>query len=171
MGPMAISRIDPSQNEFLAGLEARGKKENPFLRVMAHRPAVLEAFVPFYGAVTGPGSLDRRLKELAYLVASLANRCAYCTAAHLPGARKAGISEDELRAIESEQNAGFSAAEQTLIAYARDLTRTARVADATRGALAAHFTEEQVVELTLVVATANFTNRFNNGLGILPLGD
>ena len=165
---MAISRIDPAQNEFLAGLEARGKQENPFYRVMAHRPKVLENFVPFYGAIAGPGALERRLKELAYLVASIANRCAYCTAAHLPGARKAGISEDEIRAIESEQNAGFAPAEQALIAYARELTRNARVADAARDALAAHFTEEQVVELTLVVAMANFTNRFNNGLGILP---
>jgi uncharacterized peroxidase-related enzyme len=167
---MAISRIDPSQNEFLAGLEAKSKQENPFFRVMAHRPEVLKNFVPFYGAVTGPGSVERRLKELTYLVASIANRCAYCTAAHMAAARKAGITEDEIRAIENEQNAIFSPAEQALVAFARELTRAARVADATRAALTAHFTEEQVVELTLVIAIANFTNRFNNGLGIMPLG-
>src|SRR5215471_6227249 len=90
--PMAISRIDPSQNEFLAGLEARAKQPNPFFRVMAHRPEALKNFVPFYGAVAGPGSLDRRLKEIAYLTASMANRCAFCTAAHTPGAHKAGIT-------------------------------------------------------------------------------
>jgi uncharacterized peroxidase-related enzyme len=166
---MAISRIDPSQNEFLAGLEARAKKENPFFRVMAHRSEVLKNFVPFYGAVTGPGSVDRRTKELTYLVASIANRCAYCTAAHLPAARKSGVTEDEIKAIETEQNAGFAPAEQALIAYARELTRAATVSDSTRAALAAHFTDEQIVELTLVVAVANFTNRFNNGLGIMPL--
>ena len=38
----------------------------------------------------------------------------------------------------------------------------------TRDALRGKFTDEQVVEITLVVAMANFTNRFNNGLGILP---
>ena len=170
MGRMAISRIDPSQNEFLAGLEAKGKQENPFFRVMAHRPEVLKNFVPLYGAIAGPSSVERRLKELTYLVASIANRCAYCTAAHTAAARKAGITEDEVRAIENEQNAIFPPAEQALVAYARELTRTASIADATRDALAANFTEEQVVELTLVVAIANFTNRFNNGLGIMPLG-
>lgn len=167
---MAISRIDPSQNEFLAGLEARSKQPNPFFRVMAHRPEALKNFVPFYGAVAGAGSLERRLKELAYLTASIANRCAFCTAAHTPAARKAGLTDDEFRAIENEQNAGFSPAEQALIAYARELTRTARVEDSTRTALEAHFTEEQIVELTMVVAMANFTNRFNNGLNILPEG-
>ena len=71
---MPISRIDPEQNEFLAGLEAKAKQPNPFFRVMAHRPEVLKNFVPFYGSVVGPGSLDRRLKELAYLTASITNR-------------------------------------------------------------------------------------------------
>jgi len=167
---MAISRIDPSQNEFLAGLEARAKQPNPFLRVMAHRPDALKSFVPFYAAVTGSGSLERRLKELAYLVASIANHCAYCTTAHLAGGRKAGITDPEIRAIETEDNSGFSAIEQALIVYARELTRTATVQETTREALKTHFNEEQIVELTMVVAMANFTNRFNNGLNILPEG-
>ena len=52
-------------------------------------------------------------------------------------------------------------------AYARELTRTAD-ARATRDALRQHFNDEQVVEITLVAAMANFTNRFNNGLEVLP---
>ena len=34
--------------------------------------------------------------------------------------------------------------------------------------LRAHYTDEQIVEITLVVGISNLTNRFNNGLGILP---
>ena len=34
--------------------------------------------------------------------------------------------------------------------------------------LAEHFTSEQIVEMTLVAGVANFNNRFNNGLNILP---
>jgi len=167
---MAISRIDPSQDEFLAGLEARSKKPSPFFRVMAHRPEVLKTFVPLYGAITGPGSLDRRLKELAYLTASIANRCAFCTAAHTASARKAGIADAEIGALSTDQDAGFTPVEQAVIRYARELTRAARVQDSTRDAAAAQLTEEQLVELTLVVAIANFTNRFNNALGVMPEG-
>ena len=36
-------------------------------------------------------------------------------------------------------------------------------------ALAAHFTQEQIIELVLIVATANLTNRINDGLQT-PLG-
>jgi len=31
-----------------------------------------------------------------------------------------------------------------------------------------HFSEDQIVELTLVICAANFTNRFNDGLRVEP---
>jgi uncharacterized peroxidase-related enzyme len=169
-GKMSIGGIDPAQNEFLASLEAKTRKPSPFYRVMAHRPEALKSFVPFYMAVAGPGSVDRRSKELAYLAASITNRCAFCTHAHTAGARKAGITEDEIRALEGEEDSGFSAAEQAVLRYAREVTRDARPSEASRNALDAFFSEEQIVELTMVIAMANFTNRFNNSLGVMPEG-
>ena len=59
--------------------------------------------------------------------------------------------------------------ERAAIQYARELTQTAD-ADETRDALFEHFNDEQIVEITLVAAMANFTNRFNNGLEIQPEG-
>ena len=70
---------------------------------MANRPEVLKAFVPFYAAITGPGSVERRIKELVYLTVSYTNQCAYCTAAHMASGRKAGISDDEMRALQNQQ--------------------------------------------------------------------
>ena len=158
---------DPAENEFLASLEAKTKRANYFFRTMARRPEVLERFVPLYGAIMGPGTVDRRIKELVYLACSFANRCAYCTAAHLAGGKRAGITEEEIRALKAEQDDVFSAPERAAIRYARELTRTADAAE-TRGALLGQFNEEQVAEITLVAAMANFTNRFNNGLMLKP---
>jgi uncharacterized peroxidase-related enzyme len=163
----AIKRIDPAENEFLASLESKSKQANPFFRAMANRPDVLKSFVPFYATVVGAGSVERRIKVMVYLAASLANKCAFCIAANLPGARKAGITEAEVQALEQEQDAGFSEPERAALAYARELTRTAN-SEASREEMFRHFTHEQVVEITLVIAMSNFTNRFNNGLAILP---
>ena len=88
--------MSPRENEYLAELERKGK--NNFFRMMAHKPEVLKSFVPFYGAIMGPGAVDRRTKELVYLAASFANECAYCSAAHRASAKKAGITEEEIRA-------------------------------------------------------------------------
>jgi uncharacterized peroxidase-related enzyme len=163
----AINFVEPSRNEFLAELEKRSNRANHFFRTMANRPEVLKNFVPLYGAIMGPGAVDRRTKELVYLTVSYANKCAYCTAAHIASGRKAGVGEDEMCALESEQDGGFSAPERAAIQYARELTRTADAAR-TRDGLNAHFTDEQIVEITLIAAMANFTNRFNNGLDLAP---
>lgn len=165
--PAAVKAVDPAANEFLASLEAKAKKPSPFFRAMAHRPEVLKNFVPFYGAVMGPGAVDRRIKELVYLTCSYTNECAFCTAAHVATGKKAGVTEDEMRAIQTGQDHGFSEPERAAIQYARELTQDA-AADEARTKLFEHFNDEQVVEITLVAAMANFTNRFNNGLGILP---
>jgi uncharacterized peroxidase-related enzyme len=163
----AIKTVDPAQNEFLAELEAKAKRPNRFFRTMANRPEVLKNFVPFYGAVMGPGSVDRRVKELVYLTCSFTNQCAYCSAAHVASGKRAGIGEEELAALRAGRDDGFSAAEQAAIRYARELTRTANARES-GAALREHFNDEQIVEITLIAATANFTNRFNNGLEIAP---
>jgi uncharacterized peroxidase-related enzyme len=163
----AIKMVDPVDDEFLAGLEKKSQRANHFFRTMANRPEVLKTFVPLYGAVMGPGSVERRTKELVYLASSFANECAYCTAAHTASGKKAGITEDELRALQTEQDHAFTEPERAAIGYARELTRTAD-AEESRGRLLEHFTNEQVVEITLVAAMANFTNRFNNGLALEP---
>jgi alkylhydroperoxidase family enzyme len=69
--------------------------------------------------------------------------------------------------METEQYQNFSDAERAVIQYARDLTAEAS-ANESGEALYKNFNDEQVVEITLVAAMANFTNRFNNGLGVQP---
>ena len=162
-----IPLVEPAKNEYLAELERKGGRENHFFRLLAHKPEALKNFIPLYATIMGPGSVDRRTKELAYLSASMANDCAYCTAAHKPTARKNGITDEEMRAIETQQYQDFNPADRAVIQYSRELTTAADAKD-TNQALFRNFNDEQVMEITLVVAMANFTNRLNNGLDLLP---
>jgi len=162
-----IPLVEPSQNQMLADMESKAKRENHFFRMMAHKPEVLKNFPPLYAAIVGPGATDRRTKELVYLTSSLTNECPYCTAAHRTTAKKAGVTDEEIRALETEQYQTFSEAERAAIQYARELTESASAPN-TGDALFRHFNDEQIVEITLVTAMANFTNRFNNGLQLQP---
>jgi uncharacterized peroxidase-related enzyme len=141
--------------------------DNAFYRALARVPQALENFGPLYKTIMGPGTVERRVKELLYLASSFANECAFCSAAHRALGKRAGITDEEIEALQTEQDHLFSAPEKAAIQYARELTRTADVEDA-RAAVREHFTEDQIVEMTLVVAMSNFTNRFNNALEIMP---
>lgn len=164
MGQM-VHGVDPASNTALAELEGKIGPNN-FYRAMAHKPDVLASFPKFYSSIMGPGSIDRKLKEMVYLAVSFVNECTYCTAAHLKGARKAGLSDHNIEELENETNQNFTLAEQAALHYAREMTRSCADDFDTREHLQEHFSDEQMVELTLVVALANFTNRFNNGLNI-----
>ena len=48
-----------------------------FFGAMAHRPAVLNLFVPLYGAIINQGTVEARYKELAYLKTAMSNACEY----------------------------------------------------------------------------------------------
>lgn len=153
--------IEPTENPALAEIERKSGPSH-FFRVMAYRPEAMEAFVGLYKRVMGSGTLERRLKEMVYLAVSCVNECDYCTAHHIQGSRAAGLSENEIYAIQSENNQSFTPKEQAALRYARELTRTADVEEETRYPAQEIFSPDQMVELTMVVGLANFTNRFNN---------
>ena len=165
MASQTLKGVDPAQNATLAEIESKSGTNN-FYRMMAHRSEAMQAFQPLYKSVMGPGALDRRTKEMVYLAVSCVNECNYCTAHHLKGARAAGLTESEIYEIQAENNQHFTPKEQAALHYARELTRTADVEAVHRYAVEELFSNDQVVELTLVVSLANFTNRFNNGLEV-----
>jgi alkylhydroperoxidase family enzyme len=52
----------------------RGKPGN-FQKLLAHRPELLKAFLPFYASIGR--ALERRLYELIYIRVSIINGCNY----------------------------------------------------------------------------------------------
>jgi alkylhydroperoxidase family enzyme len=83
MTPMAVPKpllkdqAEGSVQEIYDGMHsAIGKMPNIFA-VMAHFPAALKRFVPFFNAVMTKGSVPHKLKELAYLKTASINACQY----------------------------------------------------------------------------------------------
>jgi alkylhydroperoxidase family enzyme len=63
----------------------------------------------------------------------------------------------------------FDAKEKATILYAERVTRgAAAIREGTLQELAQYYSVDQIVELTLVICMANFTNRFNDALQIEP---
>ena len=65
-----------------------------------------------------------------------------------------------------EQSGAYSELEKTVIRFAQEWTRQAKVSSAVMQQLAKSLTPTQLVTLAATVALASWTNKFNESLGI-----
>lgn len=108
-------------------------------------------------------SLERALLHLVKLRASQMNGCAFCIALHVLEARHDAERDERLDGLVAWHEAPwYSERERAALAWTEALTDVARthVPDATYAAARAHFSEPELVDLTLAIATINAWNRF-----------
>jgi len=163
-----ISFIEPEQaspevKEIYDG-KLKGKPGS-IQKALAHRPAMLSNFLSFYATVGR--SLERKLYEAVYLRTSLINGCHYCTQHHIQSGKRAGLTPDEMRLLKDGDYAFFGEKGRTALRYAEKLTRTPDGArDADFAELKKHFSDEQIVDLHMLIGLANLTNRVTGPLDL-----
>ena len=134
-------------------------------KAMAHRPKALQSFLDFYGSVGK--SLDRRIYEMVYLRVSMLNQCFYCTQHHLASSKRAGLEPADWKKLLDPRSGVFSGPEQAALDFAEKLTVTpAAISGQDVARLKQFFTDEQVVDLDLLIGLANLTNRFTGALAL-----
>jgi AhpD family alkylhydroperoxidase len=115
--------------------------------------------------------LEPGLRELVKLRASQINGCAYCVDMHSLDARALGETEQRLYALPVWQETPFfSERERAALLWTEKLTLISldRVPDEVYEQVRAHFTDEELVNLTLAIATINAWNRFGIGFRDVP---
>ncbi|GGP23757.1 carboxymuconolactone decarboxylase family protein [Silvimonas iriomotensis] len=123
-------------------------------------------------AVLENSSLDRKFIELMFLRVSQINGCAYCVDLHWKSLVESGEDPRRLNSLITwRENTFYSEQERAALAWAESLTRLEQTGapDTDFEPLSAHFTEQQIVELTFVVALMNAWNRLGVGMR-LPVG-
>jgi uncharacterized peroxidase-related enzyme len=170
VNPLTKEQAAPEIHETFDKLAARAGKVPNIFAAMAHRPEVLAAFLPLYAAIANKGTVEAKYKELAYLRASMVNGCEYCTRAHIASSKRAGVTPEQVAALPFYTRSPlFDEKEKATILYADRVTRGASGIRAPQlEELKKFYDEGQIVELTLVICVANFTNRFNDALENIP---
>ncbi len=113
--------------------------------------------------------LDHGLLHLVEVRASQLNGCAYCMDMHATAALEGGESPRRLNLVAAWREAPlFTARERAALAWTEALTELGRhrVDDALYAATLAHFTEQELVDLTYAIALINAWNRL--GVGLQP---
>ena len=159
------TQVPPEVQSLYDTLQAGSGRVLNIFRLMAHHARSLPPFHAWYPRLR-EGPLDLRLRYLAYVRASQLNRCRYCVTHNAAAGRKAGIPKGQLEALADHRTSPlFSELERLVIAYAEAMTTAVQVDGALVETLRQRLGPEALVQLTLTVAAANFTNRFNEALG------
>ena len=114
--------------------------------------------------------LEPAVLDLVKVRASLMNGCAYCVDIHTKDARAKGETEQRLFAVAVwRETPFFSPRERAALAWTEAVTDIGRngVSDALYDEARAHFTDAELVDLTIAVIAINAWNRL--GVTFRPL--
>lgn len=108
-------------------------------------------------------TLEKPLAELVRLRASQINGCSFCVDMHTADARKGGETERRLATVVAWREAPFfTDRERAALEWTESVTLVAqsRVPDEVWNTVRPHFTDAELVDLTLLVSAINAWNRF-----------
>lgn len=142
----------------------------PFLnqvKVFAHRPAAVKHLMGLLLDFADEGCLPKRYLEIVLVVVSKLNECTYCVAHHTPRLIAQGLPPKTITEILEPDCPGLDPVDRMVRDFAVQVTNDpGQIRDSTFDELKQHFSEEQLVELTLRTALCGFFNRFNDALQI-----
>ena len=112
-------------------------------------------------------ALPIRLIEIAVVAASFANRCSYCVTHHSTILADLGLDPNAISNLGNKDVPGLTEVELLVRDYAVSVTERAwGIRDEMFERLHQHFTDAQIVELTMRIGLTGLFNKVNQALGI-----
>jgi AhpD family alkylhydroperoxidase len=133
-------------------------------------PHALKAMLALQAAVNATG-LESTLQELIKLRVSQINGCAYCIDMHFREATAKGEKPERLYLLDAwRESPVYTDRERAALAWAEAVTLVSQthVPDDVFRETRQHFSEEELVSLTLAVVAINGWNRFSIGFRVPP---
>jgi len=137
-------------------------------KLLLHSPPVAMSWLAHSNTIRWNTTLSPRLRELVIVRIASAARYAYALQQHVPTIALAdGVSLEECEALKDWRASGlFSQAERVALAYTDAMFAGPEVPDDVFNALRQHYSEREVVELTVLVGTYLMHNRVFRALRV-----
>lgn len=172
--PLVDETTHPDLAEVIARVK-RGRRGNLLnvYRLLLHSPEIAEAWMGLIDAMRTKIEIDGRIREFAIIRAAYVNGSAYERNQHVPRLALAeGLTLEECAAIADwEQSTLFTERERAVLAYTDAVTRDIQVPDAVFAAIRPHFTDRQILELSVLIGVYNMHARVIEPLRIDPEAD
>lgn len=168
-----ISLIEPDDEPSLRDLadRIRGERRGSVLNVykaLLHNPALAESWLNHINTVRWGTLLDGRLREILIIRIGHLTGSAYILRQHVPKLAEAeGLSRAQCEALGHWQDSSeFNANERAALAFADAMTERIAVPDTVFEPLCRHFSERQIVELAVLIASYNMHSRVLSALDV-----
>jgi AhpD family alkylhydroperoxidase len=159
-----VAHVTPGTKPELSGLEARIRgargRISPLYTVLLNSPELARGWEQLFTVIRQKTSVPPLLRELVILRVAVLNGAEYEFEAHVPHARAAGMTEEQIERLRRDDFTGFSALEKTVLQYTDAMTRDLVVPEALYPELDKAFDAKTLVELTATIAGYNMVSRF-----------
>ena len=159
----------PQEAELIARIRGgRGGRLLNLYKMLLHSPPLARTWLDHIGAVRWETQLDGKTREIVIIRIGMLNKVAYVVKAHVPAyALAEGLTIEQCDALQDWQASSlFDDAQRAVLAYTDAMTRDIAVPDSVFAPLREHFSERQIVELTVLIGTYNMHTRVLQALEI-----
>lgn len=142
-------------------------------RFWGRTPRVFAALALLYGALDRRRSpIEPALRSLITVRVSQINWCRFCVDINSATSLKRGVEHKKLGELENFQSSElYSEREKTALTYAETMTYTDRHTTPDQFLeLKKFFKDDEIIELTALIAFQNLSSKFNAALGVEPQG-
>jgi alkylhydroperoxidase family enzyme len=166
-----VYRLGPRMMKKLTGRGPQTGSGIEPMEIWAYQPKMMFGMGKFNQAVRKGKSVDERLKYLVELKGAQMIGCEFCVDLGSQICRNSGLSDEELLALPRyRQSDLFTERDKLALDYTVAVMRTpVEVTDELFAQMREHFSDEQLVEITALLALVNL-DRFNAAFGIGSAG-
>ena len=165
---------DGETKEVYEGVLRQWGRISNFSKVLAHQPAALAGWmlpnesIRLKNVKADPDYV--KIQQLVIIKTSALNGSAYCMSHNVPLGKKIGLTEEQIKAAQGHEymaSPHLDERQKAALRWAEAVTRmTARDDDQAFAAMKKHFSEKQIVELTVFCGMWNYSNRLCEALHV-----
>ena len=158
---------DPALKSMYDEVRARGIALPNLYRVLGHSPPLFRAWLDFAWPLRLNARTPRKLRELLILRGAQVSQANYEWAHHVGMALAAGVTQAQIDALAAAPDSAlFSPQEKAVIRLAEEVTRGPGASAGCVESLKQHFSDAEIVELTLTASFYVCVSRFLQSMDV-----
>jgi 4-carboxymuconolactone decarboxylase len=168
ISPLPEARWTDEHKQRIAKFLPAGARPSNSFRTLLNVPELVDRTMTLYNYITQDSSLPPRIRELLILRTAWLHGSDVIWRERVPFARKAGLTNEEIRKVAQGPTAGWDPFEANLLQMADQLFRNSFVNDAVFNTMAARYNTCNVMDAGMTVADVASLALLYNTLGVQP---